>query len=242
MAIKTDRKPVIGSNVMQQGLTRVKLFDIVTRVVPSTFFLIIVIGNIRDLFLLLDDTTGSWDQASAGRLVAMVMAKLSITCFLGLMSLLFLIRMVPIKKAEGILPRVMAVTGTFCLYVVTLCPRANLSVEDMFIATTVSLIGTALSIFALAHLGRSFSLMAEARRLVTSGPYRVVRHPLYLFETIASVGILLQFLSFYTVLIFLAYIIIQLQRMKNEESILEKVFPDYRAYRLKTARLIPGVY
>jgi protein-S-isoprenylcysteine O-methyltransferase Ste14 len=30
--------------------------------------------------------------------------------------------------------------------------------------------------------------------------------------------------------------------MKNEEAILEKAFPEYQAYKLKTARLIPGIY
>jgi protein-S-isoprenylcysteine O-methyltransferase Ste14 len=125
---------------------------------------------------------------------------------------------------------------------VTLFPRANLSTKQILMATAISFIGTGLSVFALAHLGRSFSLMAEARRLVTSGPYRVVRHPLYLFETVATLGVLLQFFSLYTFLLFLAYIVIQLQRMKNEEAVLERVFPEYREYRSKTARIIPRVY
>jgi protein-S-isoprenylcysteine O-methyltransferase Ste14 len=59
---------------------------------------------------------------------------------------------------------------------------------------------------------------------------------------VASLGILLQFLSVYTVLIFLAYMLIQLQRMKNEEAILERAFPEYREYRSRTSRVIPGIY
>jgi protein-S-isoprenylcysteine O-methyltransferase Ste14 len=84
--------------------------------------------------------------------------------------------------------------------------------------------------------------MAEARRLVTTGPYRIVRHPLYLFEEVAAVGVLIQFLSVYTAVIFVAHIFIQLQRIKNEESVLEQAFPEYQHYKSTTARLIPGVY
>ena len=222
--------------------TYFKIVDFISRIFPSGFFLIIVVGNVINLYLLITGKSAAANPPEGWELVAQVLAKTSTTCFLALMSILFLIRIEPIEKAAGLLPRVAAIFGTFCLYFVTLFPRANLSVRQTLLAALISIVGTTLSIFTLAHLGRSFSLMAEARRLVTTGPYRVVRHPLYLFETLASLGILLQFLSVYTVLVFVAYMLIQLRRMKNEESVLERVVPEYREYRSRTAKLITGLY
>ena len=157
--------------------TYFKIVDFISRVVPSGFFLIIVVVNVINLYGLLTGQSATGKPLEGWNLAAEVLAKSSTTCFLALMSILFLIRIEPIEKAAGILPRVTAIFGTFCLYFVTLFPRANLSVRETLFAAFISIAGTALSIFTLAHLGRSFSLMAEARRLVTTGPYRVVRHP-----------------------------------------------------------------
>ena len=84
--------------------------------------------------------------------------------------------------------------------------------------------------------------MPEARRLVTSGLYGVMRHPLYLAEELATLGILLQFLSVWALLLCAAHIAFQLRRMHNEEMLLAQAFTEYEAYRTRTARLLPGVY
>lgn len=216
----------------------VKLLDLVTRILPSAFYLIVLVQKLNEGYVFIVNGQAS----QSGKFLAEVVSRSSTILFLGLLTILFIIRLEPIKKAKGILPRVLAVAGTFTMTLVTIFPRANLSLTQTVIASLLSLVGTGLSLFALAHLGRSFSIMAEARRLVTSGPYRIVRHPLYVFESMASLGILFQFFSFYSVLIYLAHCFLQFQRMKNEEAVLEEVFPEYQTYKSTTARVIPGLY
>jgi protein-S-isoprenylcysteine O-methyltransferase Ste14 len=97
-------------------------------------------------------------------------------------------------------------------------------------------------VLALAWLGRSFSIMAEARRLVTHGPYALVRHPLYAAEVIGALGLFLQYASPWTALLMVVSMGIQLQRMRNEEQVLGATFSEYAAYAARTRRLIPGVY
>ena len=174
--------------------------------------------------------------------LADILSRLSATIFLLLIAVVVIARTRPSAKASGIKPRIAALAGTFLTYAIALFPRRELSVSMEMTSTVLILIGTLGAVVALAQLGRSFSIMAETRRLVTSGPYRFVRHPLYLTEEIAMLGIFLQFASVWAALILALQIIFQLRRMDNEEAVLTSQFLEYATYSQTTARLIPGMY
>jgi protein-S-isoprenylcysteine O-methyltransferase Ste14 len=168
--------------------------------------------------------------------------RLATIFFLLLMAAAVVLRARPKDKARGVEPRVSAFIGAFIVYSIPLFPRRELSVTTEMAATVLILVGSAAAVVALLQLRSSFSMMAEARRLVTSGPYRFVRHPLYLAEELAVIGLFIQFLSVWTALLLAVQIAFQLRRMHNEEAVLAATFPDYAAYHAKTARLIPGIY
>ena len=98
------------------------------------------------------------------------------------------------------------------------------------------------SIYSIFCLGRSVSIMAEARRLVTHGPYARIRHPLYLGEEIVLLGITLEFISPWAVALLICQWAFQMRRMSYEELVLKGAFPEYETYMARTARLIPGFY
>jgi protein-S-isoprenylcysteine O-methyltransferase Ste14 len=168
--------------------------------------------------------------------------RLSTIAFIFLVVASVVFRTRPSGKASGLAPRIVAVVGSFMMYGILLFPRHNLSLSGEIIATLLVTIGNAGALVALSQLGRSFSVMAESRQLITTGPYRYVRHPLYLAEEIAIVGVFLQFASPLTALLLVMQIAFQLRRMHNEELVLTASFPGYTAYQRNTARLIPAVY
>ena len=168
--------------------------------------------------------------------------RLSTIAFLLLIAAVVILRTRPSAKASGLEPRISALLGTFLAYGIVLFPRCDLSLSAAVISTLLTMIGNVGAVVALSQLGRSFSIMAETRQLVVSGPYRFVRHPLYLAEEIAIIGLFIQFASVYTALLLAVQIAFQLRRMHNEELVLTASVPEYGAYQRNTARLVPGIY
>ena len=180
-------------------------------------------------------------SADAMRILNLVRQAVSLGLVVLLMT--FLIIRNPAKaKAKGLMPRAAAIAGTYLGVLVVWLPAQPMSLALSLASLLLMLFGAAFSIYSISHLGRSFSIMAEGRRLVTDGPYARIRHPLYLGEAISFLGLTLQFLSPLALVIFALQIAFQLVRMKNEEGVLAGLFPEYESYKSRTARLVPGLY
>ena len=168
--------------------------------------------------------------------------RLSLIGFFAVLLASVMLRGPPLDKAQGIEPRLSALLGTLLITAIAFLPRRDLSPELGMLSTALILCGNVFAIAVLFRLGRSLSVMAEARGLVTGGIYRHIRHPLYLAEEIAAVGCAMQFFSLWAVLLLAVQFGFQLRRMANEERVLERQFPEYASYRQTTARLLPGIY
>ena len=173
---------------------------------------------------------------------AETLAHLLALIFAGLLIVLLFIRTVPVCKLPGASPRIAAVLGTGSGLAILMLPAAALPYWIYAFSATLILAGLSGAAFSMLWLRRSFSVMPEARRLVTRGPYAVIRHPVYLFEEIALFGIMLQFARPWAFLIFAAQFGFQLMRIGYEEKVLSGTFPGYAPYAARTWRLIPGLY
>ena len=181
-----------------------------------------------------------WSSGSPDFEILSLFAQIANLAFLVLIVSTTIIRLKPLRSAEGIEPRLMAFAGTFATVLLILIPPTiSLSPELEIFALCLTLVGFSLSAYVLYWLGRSFSIMAEARRLVTVGPYGIVRHPLYVVEEIAVIGILLLNLSLPAVLLIAVQWTIQMRRMHHEERVLSQAFPEYASYAARTPKFLP---
>lgn len=163
--------------------------------------------------------------------------------FISLQLVLFLTRNIPIAKLQNLCARAVAVVASNIYVVFLQLPPAELSNVWEAISSAMVIAGMVLSIWSLATLGRSFAILPQARGLITGGPYRLVRHPLYFSEQIAGIGILLQYRMPWSAIVFAAGLALTISRIGFEEAILRKAFPDYQRYAQRVSwRLIPRLY
>ena len=93
-----------------------------------------------------------------------------------------------------------------------------------------------------AYLSRTIEVQ-EGQRVIDTGLYGVVRHPMYSDTLLLFLAMPLVLGSVYSLLIFLAYPMIIAKRIKGEEALLEKELDGYREYEQKVKyRLIPLVW
>lgn len=130
--------------------------------------------------------------------------------------------------------------ATFYFLVVVLEPGPAL--VPLFISSSIQVLGILLQIWAKWTLGRSFSLLPAHKGVVKHGPYRIVRHPIYLGYFVTHVGFLLGSFAWENLYLFTALYFFQCIRMLQEEKLLRKdwLYDEYT--RQVRRRFIPGVW
>jgi len=131
--------------------------------------------------------------------------------------------------------------GAAILPAVLRAPSESTSTGLVLAGELVALLGCAGMLVAALALGRCFGVLPEARGLVTHGPYRLVRHPLYLGEFAGMGGLLLASPTLRNLAAGVVFVVAQLTRMRLEERALTKEFPEYRDYAAVTPRVIPSL-
>jgi protein-S-isoprenylcysteine O-methyltransferase Ste14 len=159
--------------------------------------------------------------------------------FLG--AALFILRRPARAAAEGVMPRVIAVIGTWMMPVAVNMPFTWQA--DWYLGlSTLALLGSSVLIaWSLLTLRRSFSIFAEARELVHSGPYAIVRHPLYATYTGMYLIMLFPRLSLLALIVTVLAVACEVWRARYEEAILRRTFPEYTEYAAVTPAFIPRV-
>ncbi|MES2472079.1 MAG: isoprenylcysteine carboxylmethyltransferase family protein [Pseudomonadota bacterium] len=158
-----------------------------------------------------------------------------------LLIYLLVVRDKPVRRLAGVMPRLCALIGTFLGVGMLQLPVAHLDLGMQIVSAVLVGVGSLASVLVLWRLGKSFSIMPEARRLVTSGPYAYARHPLYGVEMITILGTALQFVQPWSGIMGVAVLAMLVVRTMFEERVLSDAYPEYASYRARTARVIPGV-
>lgn len=104
-------------------------------------------------------------------------------------------------------------------------------------------LGTVVVFAALKTLGKMYSgyvTLQDEHKLVQTGIYGVIRHPIYLRLLLVALGLPLVFRSWLVAPLFLFAVFFAAKRIRDEEKLLGGQFgEEYEAYRRRTWRLIP---
>lgn len=170
-----------------------------------------------------------------------LLSSLCLASFYILLGLLVMTRPPAKAHADGLLPRVAAFVGTYMPWTIGFFGETDKALPN--VASTVCVLaGMTMMLVTIRHLGKSFSLVPQARSVVQTGPYRWIKHPLYLAEEIVIFGVVLKSLSPLTLSLFVLHIAVQVCRIRYEEDLLRRNCPEYAGYEASRWRLIPLIW
>ena len=217
-------------------------FLVFGRSLPAMLFALL---GWRVLLNLLSQVRALPVHAGVGDIVAGPLTTFVYLLFCVIPVGIYLVRPRPRARDGRLVARTAGLVGTTMLLVVGAFPNPVLLTPPAVIrgiAAVLALAAFALGVYGLLYLRRSLSIIPEARRLVTGGPYRLIRHPLYAAEMLAACALVMDRPGMWATLMLVPFIAVQMLRARFEEGLLTRIFPEYKQYAGQTRRLIPLVW
>ena len=199
------------------------------------------------------DWVGFFAHAAVAVLTVVRAPALTLFLLPGIVHMLFaagsfLVRDQPRRREQDPIGRMVSYAGGFGVY--GFVQYASIFRPEWLEATTdpvpgiigfaCGLLGIFIEIWAVWHLRFAFATEPAARRLVTTGPYRLARHPIYSGGCLAYLGLLLSHPTWPLAIALAGWAVCIGLRMRYEEAILTQAFPDdYAAYRRRVSALLP---
>jgi protein-S-isoprenylcysteine O-methyltransferase Ste14 len=159
----------------------------------------------------------------------------------------FLIRDRPQRLEQNLMGRAVSYAGGFGVFAFVqfasfVRPEWLTVTSNPYLGLTgiaLGVCGVSIEIWAIWHLKFAFATEPAARRLVTTGPYRFARHPIYSGGCFAYAGLFLTRPTVAIAVVLLGWALCVRMRMKYEEAILESAFPSYADYRRRVGAIGP---
>ena len=142
----------------------------------------------------------------------------------------YAIRTEPMERSRGVREIVIPLVGGVTPFALLLTPPSPWivhSIDGLYAVFCWMTAATSLTVWGIWTLRRSFSITVEARALVMNGPYRWLRHPIYLGEILTAAGVLVWRFSPQNLAIFIIFVLVQILRARWEEAKIKKFFPHY---------------
>ncbi len=207
---------------------------IFSRLLPSLFFSLFLS---RQLILLAGSLHGIRQPSDLLFLVQQLLAL----AYFTMLVVLYAVRLPQRGTDRRLAVIFIAFTGTFAAISASFLPGGSRREGLILFGDILATAGLAYSVWGLAYLRRSFSIVPEARRLVTGGPYSLSRHPVYLGEIATALGINIATGGWLSALAIAYFIVCELLRIGWEERILAQAFPaEYPLYARRVPRYVPN--
>lgn len=155
------------------------------------------------------------------------------TLLFSVLIVVYLFRSPPVNRSRGAREIIIPLVGSalpFALLISPPNPAVTASPPLFYGLLWGMAAATLLTVWGMWSLRSSFSITVEARQLVTSGPYRLVRHPIYCGEILAATAVAAIRFSAVNIVLLLLFSSLQLWRTRMEEAKLSSVFPEYREF------------